>query len=303
MIHLSKDEARALVVSALTIAAITGIAFYMNKCEQYGNHIDTLNIEDAKQAHLFNESIAYHISNESEYECNSLSQPFPFDPNHADSTTLRAVGLKSWQIRNMMKYREKGGKWRSAEDFKRLYGLTSEEYERLKPYIRINPQDRPSTDYHKKFNSTQQETEKQKSPYPHVKKYAEGTKISLNQADTTSLKGIPGIGSYYASKIVKYRNRLGGFCHIGQLEEIEGLPSGITRWFFLEPNPTITTLKINNCSFKELVRHPYLSYEQTKVIVNHIKRYGPLHSWRELRLYKEFTDKDFERLSPYFKFD
>lgn len=202
----------------------------------------------------------------------------------------------------MMKYRKKGGIWRSAEDFKRLYGLTAEEYERLKPYIRIAPEDKPQTEYiPNKYNNPQ--PFKQDAPYQRTEKYVEGTKISLSEADTTALKGIPGIGSYYASKIVKYRNRLGGFNHIGQLEEIEGLPPGITRWFFLEPNPKIVRLRINHATFKELVRHPYLSYEQTKVIVNHIMRYGPLHNWKDLRLYKEFTDKDFARLQPYITFE
>ncbi len=299
--HLSKEESRAMVVSALIIASITGITFSMNKCSQHQSNEHTLNKEDAKQARIFNENMAKNMDDEDEAN-HATSQPFPFDPNHADSITLKAVGLKSWQIKNMMKYRSKGGIWQSAEDFKRLYGLTSEEYERLKPYIRIAPEDRPKTNNNYK-DYTQEISEIKEMPYQRVEKYAEGTQISLSQADTTALKGIPGIGSYYASKIVKYRNRLGGFNNIGQLEEIEGLPPGITRWFFLEQNPPIHKIKINESSFKELVRHPYLSYEQTKVIVNHIRRYGPLHSWKDLRLYKEFTDKDFERLAPYFTFN
>ena len=50
--------------------------------------------------------------------------PIPFDPNKADSLTLLYNGLKPWQIKNLMKYRAKGGRFRNPEDFCRLYGLT-----------------------------------------------------------------------------------------------------------------------------------------------------------------------------------
>ena len=122
-------------------------------------------------------------------------------------------------------------------------------------------------------------------------------------ADTTLLKKIPGIGSYNARKIVKYRESMGGFVSVRQIEEIEGLPAGLSRWFENDSHETkVRKLRINKASFKELVRHPYLDYEQTKAIVNHIRKYGPIRSWQELRLYKEFSDKDFERLTPYVDF-
>ena len=102
--HLSKEESRAMVVSALIIASITGITFSMNKCSQHQSNEHTLNKEDAKQARIFNENMAKNMDDEDEAN-HATSQPFPFDPNHADSITLKAVGLKSWQIKNMMKYR------------------------------------------------------------------------------------------------------------------------------------------------------------------------------------------------------
>lgn len=227
-------------------------------------------------------------------------QPFPFDPNHADSLTLLEVGFAPWQVRNMLKYRRKGGRWRSPDDLARLYGLSDEDFRRLRPYVRIAPADRPKAYVRE---------ESYGRPLPampkgeRMEKYAEGTKIPLNEADTTMLKHIPGIGSYYAGKIVRYRERLGGFVSLAQLAEVEGLPAGIVRWFELGNGPAPKRVHLNKASFKELVRHPYLNYEQTKCIVNHIRQYGPIHSWRELRLYKDFSAHDFERLTPYFSLD
>lgn len=227
---------------------------------------------------------------------------FPFDPNHDDSLTLARLGLRPWQIHNMMRYRAAGGVWRSADDFKRLYGLSAEEFKRLKPYVRISAADRKRSA--PAYDSSYYGTPRGEKPqFEKIEKYAEGTLVPINSADTTELKRIPGIGSYYAQKIVRYRERLGGFVRVSQISEVEGLPAGAARWFSIETSPQPVRININKATFSQLVRHPYLSYEQTKAIVNHVRSYGPLKSWRDLRLYKEFTEDDFTRLAPYFVFD
>ncbi len=218
-------------------------------------------------------------------------QLFPFDPNTTDSATFVKLGLQSWQARNALQYRRKGGVWRSAKHFSQLYGLEKEEFERLKPYIRIQLPE----------SSKPQPKTKAARP-PHTEKLPEGATLSLNHCDTTQLKMIPGIGSYYAGKICRYRERLGGFTSLDQLAEVEGLPEDIERWFTLEARPEPRRIRLNHASFKELVRHPYLNYEQVKVIVQHIHDYGRIGSWQELQFYEEFSQKDFDRLAPYFVF-
>ena len=48
---------------------------------------------------------------------------FPFDPNTADSTQLLRLGLQPWQVKNIYKYRAKGGIYRQKEDFNRISGF------------------------------------------------------------------------------------------------------------------------------------------------------------------------------------
>ena len=60
-----------------------------------------------------------------------------FDPNTADSTTFLSLGLPSWMIKNILHYRHKQGKFRQPEDFRKIYGLTEEQYQTLRPYIHI----------------------------------------------------------------------------------------------------------------------------------------------------------------------
>ena len=71
-------------------------------------------------------------------------ETFPFDPNTADSSQLIRLGLQSWQVRNIYKYRARGGVYRKKEDFARLYGLTVKDYHRLEPYIRISSDYQPA---------------------------------------------------------------------------------------------------------------------------------------------------------------
>lgn len=219
--------------------------------------------------------------------------PISFDPNTADSVTLIKCGLTPQQAHNTLQYRRKGGTWRDKEHFSHLYGLCSKDFKRIEPYIEIVPQYTRKSKFKK--NSTQ-------IVLPYTEKLAVGSKIDINNADTTSLKKIPGIGSYYASKIFKYRERLGGFVNIKQVKEIEGIPEDIENWIYITEDPHIKTIKINKASFKELIRHPYLNYEQVKAITQHIHNYGKINSWNELKFYKEFNEEDFLKLSPYFIF-
>lgn len=130
-----------------------------------------------------------------------------------------------------------------------------------------------------------------------------GTLFDANAADTTDLMRIPGIGSHYARAIITYRERLGGFVSPQQVAEVEHLPHGIERWFRTETHAPVRRLRLNRASFKELVRHPYLSYEQVKAIVTRRQKMGTLRSWDDLRNNPLFSERDFERLTPYVRFD
>ncbi len=299
----SNSEIRGLnIVIGLALILGTVCCLWKN-CGSGDDHM-VISQADADSLKILDKELQEETAREEWSEKNRLNPKahlFPFDPNHADSATLRKLGLSEMHVRNMMAYRHKGGRWRSPDDFSRLYNLEKEDFERLRPYIRIAAEDQAKNYY--SHNEEHYGTPKGEIPeYEHIEKYEEGTQLDLNTADTTQLKRIPGIGSYYAHKIVAYRERLGGFVWVSQINEVEGLPPGTARWFE-KPHAQPQRLRINHSTFKQLVRHPYISYEQTKAIVNHIRHYGPIRSWTDLKLYKEFTDEDFRRLTPYISFD
>ena len=222
---------------------------------------------------------------------------FAFDPNTADSTQLLRLGLQPWQVRNIYKYRAAGGIYREPKDFAKLYGLTVKQYRELEPYIHISSDYLPaSTLVERKQASQSVVRDSNQHHYP--VKIRETEQVVLNTADTTSLKTIPGIGPYFARKIVQYGQRLGGYVSIDQLDEIEGFPQEAKHYLVIN-QPQTQKLNVNRMTLDELKRHPYINFFQAKAITDYRRLHGPLHSLNELRLSKDFPPEAIKRLLPY----
>lgn len=224
---------------------------------------------------------------------------FAFDPNTADSTALLALGLSPFQVRNVYKYRASGGRYHRKEDFHRLYGLTVEQWNHLEPLIEIDERYRYVSDLSKESPNYVNDT------LPRRVKYEEGQVVPLNRCDTNDLRKVPGIGDIYAGRIVRYRDRLGGFVNTAQLTEIRELPRevalDVAKWFSVEPS-LVRRMNLNKLTLNQLMTHPYINFYQAKVITEHRRLYGPLKSLDELKLYEEFTENDFKRIAPYVMF-
>ena len=220
---------------------------------------------------------------------------FDFDPNTADSTQLLALGLRPWQVRNIYKYRAKGGVYRRPNDFARLYGLTRKDFLRLLPHIKISSDYLPASTLAESPPAFTQDTLK----YP--RKIQPLERVDLNKADTAQLRHVPGIGSYFARQIVNYRRHLGGFHSIQQLREIEDFPEKSLSYFIL-PDDDVARLDINTATLSQLSRHPYITYTQARDIVDYRRLRGPIHTLDDLRLLKSFTPQTLRRVEPYLKF-
>jgi len=137
-------------------------------------------------------------------------------------------------------------------------------------------------------------------------KYPKGTIVELNTADTTILKKVPGIGTAYANRIVKFRESLGGFYSVSQLREVYGIDeekyNELRIWFNVD-TLTLRKVKVNKVSFDSLLHHPYINYNQTRIILQLRKQKGRLSDWENLHLLEEFTEEDKIRLTPYLSFE
>ena len=138
-----------------------------------------------------------------------------------------------------------------------------------------------------------------------TEKFPVGTIVELNQADTLTLKKIPGIGSTFARRIVGYRELLGGFYTVEQLAEVYGIDeeryNSLSPWFKVDTT-RIRPLPVNQLSYKELLRHPYLNSSQVRQL-DRLRQKAPLQSWNDFILLEEFSTVDYQRLRPYLSFE
>ncbi len=154
----------------------------------------------------------------------------------------------------------------------------------------------------------QKENNQREFKYTKQEKLKDSEYIFLNETDTAQWKKVPGIGSAYASRIVKYNKLLGGFTSITQLREVYGIDDELfdnISLYVMEEDNIINKckkLEVNKLEFKEIVAHPYIDYEQTKAIVNLRRRIGNITSIDELAMLDEFTPEDIIRITPYLQF-
>ena len=219
----------------------------------------------------------------------------PFDPNTADSATLVHLGFKPWQAKNILKYRAKGGRYRNAEDLKRLYGMTDSMFQDLTPYICIP---------HAEMDTADVDSARVDSlPKWPVKK---DTVLNLRTADTTELKMIRGIGSYRARQIVRYREQLGGFARVEQVMEANGMQQldydSVKQYFSLD-SVVVKQMNVNTIGVKRLSTHPYLRFEQAKAIYELRRRKIHLDSIQQLQELDCLSHETLEKIAPYLNFD
>ena len=193
-------------------------------------------------------------------------ESFPFDPNTVSLADLQRLGLTLRQAETIDHYRSKGGRFRTKDDFRKMYVVTDTLFARLEPFIKI-------------------------------------PKVELNAADSAALVTLRGIGPYYARKILDYRERLGGFLNKAQLLEIEGFDEERLAGFFddVEIDTTrCSRLDLWHTTDSILARHPYLGEKGARSITRYKKLYDTTR-WTLADLEKEHAlpKENIEKLKKY----
>lgn len=128
--------------------------------------------------------------------------------------------------------------------------------------------------------------------------------IEINSSDSANLTKLPGIGPVFASRIIKYRNLLGGYVHLGQLKEVYGLKEEniIKASPHLKVNKNLLVgISADTASFRALARHPYIGKDRAWKIINLRKNIQPI-STEDLKNTAIFDSTQWQRVEPYFIF-
>lgn len=161
-------------------------------------------------------------------------ESFRFNPNTATHEDFRRLGFSEKQAQSIINYREKGGTYRRKEDFAKSFVVSDSIYRRLAPYIDI-------------------------------------PLLDLNVADSASFDALPGIGGWFARKMVEYRKALGGYSCKEQLLDIYNFTE--EKYRALEDLITVspehvTPYPLWTLPADSLRLHPYIKdYETARSIV------------------------------------
>jgi DNA uptake protein ComE-like DNA-binding protein len=203
---------------------------------------------------------------------------FMFDPNKVSENELTKLGFSTYQKNNLLKYRKSGARFEKKTDLLKVYGIDSAFYYKIADYLMLgeNP-----------YASSEQQ---------------EVILIELNQADSASLVKLRGIGAYFAGRIIRYRNILGGYCSIRQLMEVYGMSEEKFTQFQQQvyaDSTLIRPVRLNFADEKSLDRHPYISRLQATQIIDLREAQGAFQNCGELLDKGIFDKTSYERVKPY----
>jgi DNA uptake protein ComE-like DNA-binding protein len=250
--HLSKKEVRGLLGLWVVLALMGALGLYFRRPPD----VSILTGEKLVEASAFNEvQEANEIQKDSTYVCN---------PNTVSWKELTQLGLSDRVASSWIAWRNAGKVFHSKDDIAAVRGISSHELEMLLPHIIWNSDEQGHAVSHGKdkedktqiYNREDISMDDKLSP-----------KVNLNRADQESLKALPGIGPVLSERIIRYRELLGGYYSVDQLLEVYGLRDEhfikVEKHLYVESEEVIR-MDLDSIRFRDLLRHPYASYQLTK---------------------------------------
>ena len=224
---------------------------------------------------------------------------FPFDPNVLDASEGRRLGLSDYQIRMIQNYVSKGGKFYRKEDFAKIYAITDEDFQRLSPHISF-----PEPTIKKQSFESVPAPDYKNNLIP-LKSVSKNISIELNKTDSIELQQLHGIGPVFASRIIRFRDLLGGFHSKEQLLKVYGMDE--VRYNQIQEYVNVDTtmvqkININMADYQQLLKHPYISSKQANVIVQYRKQHGNYSKPADLLKIATLNEEFLRKIVPYLTF-
>ena len=172
-------------------------------------------------------------------------ESFSFDPNTVSVEDLCRLGFTLKQAQSIDNYRQKGGKFRRKEDFAKSFVVADSVFRRLESYIDI-------------------------------------PLVDLNTADSAAFDALPGIGGWFASKMVEHREALGGYSYKEQLMDIyrfdQGKYDGLKDLVTVDPEH-VTPYPLWSLPADSLRKHPYINNLEVARAVVLYRETTPSDQW------------------------
>ena len=261
----------------------------IKKLEQKESYPDCRNHDDG-------ENYAYQYDpSKTSNDNKPAGELFHFDPNTLSKEGWQKLGIRDRTIKTIENYLSKGGHFRKPEDLQRVYGLRKNEFERLAPFIKIQLESKEETKKNSAVKNSLAEN------YVPLKSYR-SLPVDINSADTSAFIALPGIGSKLASRIINFRDKLGGFYSIEQVRETFGLPDSTFQK--IKENLALTTssikkININTATTDELKSHPYIKWNIANTVIAYRNEHGAFSNIEDIKKIMIITNDVYTKVAPY----
>ncbi len=224
---------------------------------------------------------------------NKKPKIYPFNPSFLSDYRGYQIGMSTEEIDRLLQHRANGKYINSAKQFQQVTQISDSLLKTIEPYFKF-----PDWVVNKRQN--QKHNVIQTSPQAREEFF---TIKDLNSATAEELITVKGIGEKLSQRIVKYRNKLGGFFINEQLYEVWGLDKEVANKvlerFPIINKPTLKKINVNTATFKEVLSIVYIDYELTKKIFNYRDEVAELQSLEELKKIDGFPLEKFDRIALY----
>ena len=244
-----------------------------------------ITIDTLKREKVSREKTETTPSNKSEKKKRTFSFQ-KFNPNKVTQQELESFGLTTKEAQNWVNYLKSGGVFKTENDLLKLYAINQDKLDAMKNYLAFPKLEKP-------YDSGKlQKVVEKRTP----------VQVEINTADTSSLKKLRGVGSYFAQKIVKYREQLGGFYKKEQLLEIWNFNQEVLSYpenVIISDTNQLKKLPLNTVSKENLAKHPYLTWKQANSIVNLRNQHGKYRKIEDVKNSILITDSLYQKIYPY----
>lgn len=219
---------------------------------------------------------------------------YPFNPNYITDYKGYKLGMSTQEIDRLHLYRSSNKFVNSAEEFQNVTLLSDSLLQKIAPYFKF-PEWVKSTSSQKSFEANVVKFNKKPNVTNTVK--------DLNTASAQDLKVIYGIGEKLSTRIIKFRDRLGGFLIEDQLYDVYGLKPEVAQKvlmkFKVQTKPEIVKINVNTANASEISKLVYLNYQVSSNIVAYRKQVGEIKSIDELKKIEGFPSDKINRITLY----